>query len=443
MSLNPEIVHVLLCWGTVPILGGCIVFRNTRCFVLPVLLGGGAFFHAWPFPNGLWDLMFHWVMNGLAFLIPLLFDKAQKNLERSFSRKQAHLQSQREKIVTQHQGLYLEKSSVQEKLERLQHRFALVQVMATKLEAGDILQTLGHMWKKRPGVKGCLILRRLTNGGWATAFTDEIFNAQDWIRGLVAHPSWARSRQIKRQTSTENQLTFPGQLFGSSCLLIPFSWDKETMAMGVLEMDSHCLEDSVEGFNIERKLVSVGLRRADLYDLMTERSRFDSLTGAYLRRSLTERLEDGLRKSHRYNTPLFFALMDIDQFKGLNDRWGHLMGDKVLIHLAQTVKRLGHPGVTLGRFGGDEFALILELESVTDVLSWFDRLRQALEETAVRDRDMSIRFSVSAGVSPYLPERPPITELLAQADQALYQAKRGGRNRVVIWKSPDVLAEEK
>lgn len=213
--------------------------------------------------------------------------------------------------------------------------------------------------------------------------------------------------------------------------------------MGVLEMDSHCLEDSVEGFNIERKLVSVGLRRADLYDLMTERSRFDSLTGAYLRRSLTERLEDGLRKSHRYNTPLFFALMDIDQFKGLNDRWGHLMGDKVLIHLAQTVKRLGHPGVTLGRFGGDEFALILELESVTDVLSWFDRLRQALEETAVRDRDMSIRFSVSAGVSPYLPERPPITELLAQADQALYQAKRGGRNRVVIWKSPDVLAEEK
>lgn len=438
--MTVEWIHALLFWGTLPVLWVSIRWREPRGILLGSALGLLALGHAWEDPHPLFDLFSHWGTFGLAALVPVYFRRYQSVLEREFARRKSHLDEHRAKSDQRHEIVLREKNELQENLERLQNRFALVQVMATKLEAGEILQTLGHMWKKRVGVKGCLILRRQLNGSWTTAFSDGIFNAQDWIRFLMAHPSIARSRRIRRTPANGRQLSFPGHPFGGACLLVPFTWDKDILAMGVVEIDPPRMEESLEGFNIERKLVSIGLRRADLYDLMTERSRYDALTGAFLRRSLTERLEDVMRKSHRYNTPLFFALMDIDHFKMLNDRWGHVVGDRVLVHLAQTVRRLGHPGVVLGRFGGDEFALILEMDSVTEVVAWFERLRQLLLDAPLRDREAIIRFTLSAGVSAYLPDRPTVSELLAQADHALYQAKRAGRDRIVPWRGPGTSA---
>jgi len=436
MRIDIGLTHALLFWGTVPVLWGCVLYRDARCFFVAGVFSFLAVMHASLGGGGAVDLAIHLAAYGAGVLVPLFFRRAQTHIEREFSRRRTALLDQRAKAAQRHEAVLKEKNALQDDLERLQNRFALVQVMATKLEAGEILQTLGHMWKKRTGVKGCLILRKQLNGNWSTAFTDGHFNAQDWVRVLASYPSIARSRNIRRYTGSSRQLVLPGQPFGSTCLLVPFNWDKDILAMGIVEVEPQRLQDSTEGFNIERKLVSIGLRRADLYDLMTERSRFDALTGAFLRRSLTERLEDALRKSHRYNTPMFFALMDIDHFKTLNDRWGHLVGDKVLIHLAHVIRRLAHPGITLGRFGGDEFALILEMETVTEVFTWFERLRQAVAESPLRDREAMIRYTLSAGVSAYMPDRPPLSELMAQADHALYQAKKMGRDRVVLWKAP-------
>ncbi len=428
--------HALLFWGALPVLWASLHWRDARGFLFSAAFCLVAFFHAWGEPGARVDVALHWGTFVLAALVPFFSRRHQGTLDREFARRRSHLSEQRSKIIQRHEIVRREKADLQENLERLQNRFALVQAMATKLEAGEILQTLGHMWRKRSGVKGCLILRRQLNGNWTTAFSDGIFNAQDWMRFLAAHSAVARSRRIRRYAANARQLSFPGQPFGSTCLLIPFTWDKDILAMGIVEVEPVRLEESLDGFNIERKLVSIGLRRADLYDLMTERSRYDALTGAFLRRSLTERLEDAVRKSHRYNTPLFFALLDIDNFKLFNDRWGHVVGDRVLVHLAQAVRRLAHPGVTLGRFGGDEFALILEMDNLPEVLAWFDRLREVAGESPLRDREAFIRFTLSAGVSAYLPEKPILSELMAQADHALYQAKKAGRDRVIAWRGP-------
>lgn len=438
--ISVSLIHALLFWGVVPVLWGCILFNDARCSFLVLGIAALAVVHVATGATGAGDLLFHLGTYALAMLVPFFYLRAQRLLALEFSRRHAGLQEQRTKVLETHATVLREKGERLDQLERLQNRFALVQVMATKLEAGEILQTLGHMWKKRTGIKGCLILRRQSNGNWGTAFSDGHFNVQDWVRVLASHPALGRSRNIRRTLAPGKQLTLPGQPFGSTCILVPFTWDKDILAMGILEIDPAHLSESTEGFNIERKLVSIGLRRADLYDLMTERSRFDALTGAFLRRSFMERLEDGLRKSHRYNTPLFFSLLDIDNFKALNDRWGHLAGDKVLIALAAGVRKLGHPGITLGRFGGDEFALIFELETARDVLAWFERLRQYLAENAVRDRETILRFTVSAGISAYLPDRPPVSELMAQADHALYQSKHAGRDRVMFWQSSSKTA---
>lgn len=435
MRIDAGVIHSLLFWGAVPILWSGFVFKGNRCVFVAIGMALVAVIRFGMGAGTAGDLLFYLGTYGLALAVPLFFIRSQRKLSKEFHRRQAVLQEQKTKVLEIHQKVICEKSEKLDHLERLQNRFALVQVMATKLEAGEILQTLGHMWKKRSGVKGCLILRRQANGNWTTAFSDGHFSVQDWVRVLASHPALGRSRNIRRTPAPGKQLTLPGQPFGSTCILVPFTWDKDILALGIMEVDPAREEENTDGFNIERKLVSIGLRRADLYDLMTERSRFDSLTGAFLRRSFMERLEDGLRKSHRYNTPLFFALLDIDHFKSMNDRWGHLAGDKVLMGLAASVRKLAHPGITLGRFGGDEFALIFEMDSAEDVFSWFERLRQYVAENPIRDRDAVLRVTVSAGVSAYLPDRPPVSELMAQADHALYQAKRAGRDRVVVWQS--------
>lgn len=441
MSIEGALAHVVLTWGVVPVLWGCLYLKPGRCLWLVFVFAGAASVHSFSYPSGPWlDLLLHWGTYGLAVLVPFFFVRAQKALAREFAKKQAALHDQRTKIQLAHDAVHREKSDRQEQLERLQNRFALVQVMATKLEAGEILQTLGHLWRKRPGVKGCLILRRQLNGSWGTAYTDGHFNVQDWLRVLASHPSMARSRNIRRYATPTKQLTLPGQPFALTCLLVPFTWDKDILALGILEVDPAHTEESTDGFNIERKIVSIGLRRADLYDLMTERSRFDALTGAFLRRSLMERLEDALRKSHRYNTPLFLALLDIDHFKELNDRWGHLAGDRALVALANAVRKMAHPGISLGRLGGDEFALVFELDSVKEVTAWFEKLRAYVADNPLRERETLVRMTLSVGISSYLPGRPPVSELMAQADHALYQAKRAGRDRVVVWQGPGTAA---
>ena len=435
MRIDATLAHALLFWGIVPVLWGCLFFKGARCYLVVGVFTALTVVHGATGAGGGGDLLFHLGTTALALLVPYCFLRSQRALSRDFGRRQAVLEEQKAKVLAVHEVVVREKSERLDQLERLQNRFALVQVMATKLEAGEILQTLGHIWKKRPGVKGCLILRRQSNGNWGTAFSDGHFNMQDWVRVLASHPSLGRSRNIRRTPAPGKQLTLPGQPFGATCILVPFTWDKDILAIGILEVDPVHLEENTDGFNIERKLVSIGLRRADLYDLMTERSRFDALTGAFLRRSFMERLEDGLRKSHRYNTPLFFALLDIDNFKELNDRWGHLAGDKVLTSLAASVRKLAHPGISLGRFGGDEFALIFEMDTANEVFSWFEGLRQYVGENPVRDREAVLSFTVSAGVAGYLPDRPPVSELMAQADHALYQAKRAGRDRVMLWQA--------
>ena len=435
IRIETPFAHALLFWGIVPILWGCLYFNDVRCAFFAAVFAVLAVAHVATGGGGAGDLIFHLGGYALALLVPYFFLRSQRALGIEFARRHAGLLDQKAKTAEAHEAVLKEKGERLDQLERLQNRFALVQVMATKLEAGEILQTLGHMWKKRAGVKGCLILRRQSNGNWGTAFSDGHFNVQDWVRVLASHPSLGRSRNIRRTAAPGKQLSLPGQPFASTCILVPFTWDKDILAIGILDVDPARMEENTDGFNIERKLVSIGLRRADLYDLMTERSRFDALTGSFLRRSFMERLEDGMRKSHRYNTPLFFALTDIDHFKPLNDRWGHLAGDKVLVALASAVRKLAHPGITLGRFGGDEFALIFEMDTADDVFAWFERLRQFLADNPVRDREVVLRFTVSAGLSGYLPERPPVSELMAQADHALYQAKKAGRDKVILWQS--------
>ena len=164
-----------------------------------------------------------------------------------------------------------------------------------------------------------------------------------------------------------------------------------------------------------------------------EMSHTDVLTGFYNRRFITSRLEEEIARSHRYHLPLSVVLSDLDHFKEINDHYGHLVGDQVL----QTVGQLFRNGLRdtdlIGRYGGEEFMLILTNTERSGAAAFCNRLRESLERTPIAVADGAIiHLTASFGVADYSVGNAAAQDLLRIADQNLYLAKAQGRNRVVL-----------
>lgn len=161
----------------------------------------------------------------------------------------------------------------------------------------------------------------------------------------------------------------------------------------------------------------------------------DGLTGCLNRSTTDALLAHALARARREGSPLAFALLDLDHFKQVNDEHGHRAGDEVLRRFAEAARqRLRHADV-IGRTGGEEFALVLPATEIAGARRLVDDIRRATEALVPADEaGRPIRVTVSAGIAvapagePLSPER-----LYGRADQALYEAKRTGRNRVVAY----------
>lgn len=166
---------------------------------------------------------------------------------------------------------------------------------------------------------------------------------------------------------------------------------------------------------------------------MLESAMTDGLTGAYNKRYFMERLESELQFSLRHNVNLALMIMDLDKFKDVNDTYGHLAGDKVLTKFSELMQQSIRNEDVFARYGGEEFAIITRSISRDDVFRFADRLRDETSQLSIVSEGIRIPVTVSIGLAT-LPEdsaQTP-TELIKQADDMLYAAKRSGRNRVMM-----------
>jgi diguanylate cyclase (GGDEF)-like protein len=162
-------------------------------------------------------------------------------------------------------------------------------------------------------------------------------------------------------------------------------------------------------------------------------ARFDPLTGVANRRHFVEMVEAEMARSSRYGKQLSILMVDIDRFKEVNDVYGHQAGDIILQALCETCKIVLRAFDIVGRWGGDEFAILLPETPPAIAPQVAERLREAIENTVV-DPEMHspLRFSVSIGCASRNARDDSLDALLNVADKALYDAKRTGRNRVCV-----------
>lgn len=180
---------------------------------------------------------------------------------------------------------------------------------------------------------------------------------------------------------------------------------------------------------VSRDITERKKKEAELLEMATT----DFLTGLPNRRHFIARLEEELARVQRIGTLRAAVLMlDLDHFKRVNDSFGHATGDKMLCHLATLIRGELRKIDTVGRVGGEEFAVLLAGADPAAAEAFADRLRMKIENSPLAQDKDSIGLTVSIGVSPLLAEDPDANAALIRADQALYRAKDKGRNRVEI-----------
>ncbi|MGB9681897.1 MAG: diguanylate cyclase [bacterium] len=160
----------------------------------------------------------------------------------------------------------------------------------------------------------------------------------------------------------------------------------------------------------------------------------DPLTHLYNRRFFEERFKDELLKTKISKTQLSLIMADIDHFKVINDTYGHKVGDKVLEVLALILKANVRDKDIVARYGGEEFMILLPNTNKIDAQKVAERIRQEIEETPLTEIDGPERFTVSFGVAGFPEDGEDINDLFLKVDQALYEAKKLGRNRVVVYR---------
>jgi diguanylate cyclase (GGDEF)-like protein len=164
---------------------------------------------------------------------------------------------------------------------------------------------------------------------------------------------------------------------------------------------------------------------------MYESALRDGLTKAFNKKYFLDRLESELRFAKRHGTPLALIMIDIDHFKEINDTHGHIAGDHVLTALSRRLQDTIRTEDVFARYGGEEFSVIVRALDASHALAMAERLRAVIAKLEVRVGRTVIKLTVSAGVASY-PECNVADSLalVAAADEALYAAKKAGRNRV-------------
>jgi len=199
------------------------------------------------------------------------------------------------------------------------------------------------------------------------------------------------------------------------------------------------VERVVDGWEA-RLIWQMATRLQSARDELQHQATHDRLTGLYNRRFLDEQSIMLLAQANRYRTPVTLALIDIDHFKQVNDRFGHAIGDRVLQHLAFLLSNNMRRSDLFGRWGGEEFLAILPQCNSAAGLEALNLWLRLIRNSPLKHETATIPLAFSAGIATYDPDRMPayasgealLHHLLEQADHALYEAKTSGRARISV-----------
>ena len=186
-------------------------------------------------------------------------------------------------------------------------------------------------------------------------------------------------------------------------------------------------------FTMFAQQAAMTIRNTRLLETARKKAETDSLTGLFNHRHFFEAAAHELNRAIRYRHPLSALMFDIDHFKSVNDTYGHTSGDRVLIAISNLCRQLFRNIDLIGRYGGEEFVVLLPETPVHIAREVAERLRKAVAETVISCNSQYLSVTISVGIAPLSSGTETTNSLIEKADQALYRSKHLGRNRITVW----------
>ncbi len=309
----------------------------------------------------------------------------------------------------------------------------IVESAGTNLPNLFDFSSFGVFWKED------LLLFLYQEESCPPAFTQEVVKNMLKVFSILGEESFNAegiALQVEKRKLRPKQMMMDPKATLKSHLTLPLTVEGEILGCLSLNSDQPNAFDAqdLQFLSVIGYQMAATLKHFQRFSSIKNIAIYDTLTGLYNRRYFEERLGVDAQKSFYSRTPLSLVMVDIDHFKKINDTFGHTEGDQVLCKISSLLKTSVRKKDTVARYGGEEFILILPEAGLEESFVIAERIRRQVENTSFEVGQAQVNLTLSMGISNFPSHRAKSKEdLVKMADQALYDAKRGGRNKVCIF----------
>jgi diguanylate cyclase (GGDEF)-like protein len=309
----------------------------------------------------------------------------------------------------------------------------IVESAGTNLPNLFDFSSFGVFWKED------LLLFLYQEESCPPSFTQEVVMNMIKVFSVLGEESFNAERvtlQVEKRKLRPNQMMMDPRATLKSHLTLPLTVEDEILGCISLSSDQPNAFDAqdLQFLSVIGYQMAATLKHFQRFSSIKNIAIYDTLTGLYNRRYFEERLGVDTQKAFYGGSPLSLVMVDIDLFKKVNDTFGHTEGDQVLCQISSLLKSSVRKKDTVARYGGEEFILILPETGLEGSFVIAERIRRLVESTPFEVGGAQVSLTLSMGISNFPSHRAKSKEeLVKMADQALYDAKRGGRNKVCIF----------
>jgi diguanylate cyclase (GGDEF)-like protein len=360
-------------------------------------------------------------------LTPLLcrhFKDRLHTLRSSLQQKKTQAHTAQEELAKRHSLIKRSNLHLSETAKEIGELYKMVRDMSALLTYSEIFDLLGR--KLTQGFQFKRLRMILVDEDTDDLAIKKIWNLQPGQDKSNIEPAQASDSEM-----LQLGLRSPGLSFNEDAsALAPLMADNRLSGAIIIEdLPLKARED----FSILANQFGLQFKRVRLYQKLQDLAITDGLTGLFLRRYFCQRVDEEIQRSAYHHLRLSFLMIDIDHFKQCNDKFGHLVGDAVLQEMAKKIKSCLREIDLIARYGGEEFSVLLPNTDKQDAEQIAERIRASIDEHQFHAYDQVIRVKVSIGAASFPSDAKGAQQLIDKADQALYQAKEEGRNRVRLF----------
>jgi diguanylate cyclase (GGDEF)-like protein len=362
-------------------------------------------------------------------VIPYYFAKKTALQKKYYLQKIVGLRANRDEILCACLESGVEKQRYEEKIERTMQLYITGRDLSRAVTTQDYINTMSKAILSRGGVNGVNIFER-RGGKWSALF---LSNSSEKT-SLLMLKYLEENVFLEKEDNPVQIKNFPFCKDLQEAVFWPLKSQKDNVGCIIIICESGYAKRYVDEGDIFCPQISLSVERLNLMREVNEKVRNDGLTGLYLKRYFIERLQDEIHRELRYKRGFYIIMLDIDNFKTVNDRYGHLTGDKILIAVSKILVDYAKGGNIVGRYGGEEFIIFMPAANEKEAQELANGINKLVAAKKFNAGDETFNITISAGLSNYPKDGDSIDAVINAADIALYKAKRAGRNAVVTYK---------